>query len=228
MNDRVQLTIKYRQPLTRFSRESMPDLILLRHGQSQWNLENRFTGWVDIDLSDKGKEEAQQAGEKLRNRQIDVVYTSVLKRAINTAKIALENAGKGEMALIQDQALNERHYGDLQGLNKAETAALHGEEQVHIWRRSFDVTPPGDGAESLEMTIERVLPYYFAHIEKDLLEGKNVLVVAHGNSLRALSYHLEQHTPESIVKLEIPTGQPILYTMEKTDSGLVVREKKEL
>src|SRR5262249_48937896 len=155
--------------VNQFLEEAMPDLILLRHGQSQWNLENRFTGWVDIDLSDKGKEEAQKAGEKLRDRQIDVVYTSALKRAINTAKIALESAGKGDMELIQDQALNERNYGDLQGLNKAETAALHGEEQVHIWRRSFDICPPGQGAESLEMTIKRVLPCYFEHIEKDLL-----------------------------------------------------------
>lgn len=206
----------------------MPDLILLRHGQSQWNLENRFTGWVDIDLSEKGEEEARAAGEKLRDRKIDVVYTSVLKRAINTAKIALEAAGKGDMELIRDQALNERNYGDLQGLNKAETAERHGADQVQIWRRSFDVCPPGEGAESLEMTIKRVLPCYLQRIEKDLLEGKNVLVVAHGNSLRALSYHLEQFTPESIVQLEIPTGRPILYTMEKTDEGLVVKEKKDL
>lgn len=206
----------------------MPDLILLRHGQSKWNLENRFTGWVDIDLSEKGQEEARHAGERLRDRRIDVVYTSVLMRAISTAKIALQEAGKGDMELIRDQALNERHYGDLQGLNKAETAEKYGAGQVHIWRRSFDVRPPGDEAESLEMTIERVLPYYHEHIEKDLLAGKNVLVVAHGNSLRALSYHLEKHTPESIVRLEIPTGEPILYEMEKTGDGLVVREKKEL
>ena len=206
----------------------MPDLILLRHGQSQWNLENRFTGWVDVDLSEKGVTEAQNAGEKLQNRTIDIVYTSVLKRAINTAKLALNAADKGEMELIQNQALNERHYGDLQGLNKAETAAKHGDEQVHIWRRSFNVAPPGDDAESLEMTIERVLPYYHKHIERDLLAGKNVLVVAHGNSLRALSYHLDNHTTESIVKLEIPTGQPILYTLKIKGDMLEVVEREDL
>lgn len=206
----------------------MPNLILLRHGQSQWNLENRFTGWVDIDLSEKGREEAQSAGEKLRDLQIDVVYTSVLQRAINTAKIALETAGKGEMELIKDQALNERHYGDLQGLNKAETAEKYGDEQVHIWRRSFDVRPPGEEAESLELTIERVLPYYHEHIEKDLLAGKNVLVVAHGNSLRALSYYIDKHSPDSIVKLEIPTGAPILYKLNVGESGLEVVEREAL
>lgn len=206
----------------------MPDLILLRHGQSQWNLENRFTGWVDIDLSDAGKEEARQAGEKLRDRAIDRVYTSVLKRAINTAAIALETAGKSDMELIQNEALNERHYGDLQGLNKAETAEKHGADQVHLWRRSFDVKPPGDDAESLKMTIDRVLPYYHEHIEKDLLAGRNVLVVAHGNSLRALNYFIEQHSPESIVKLEIPTGRPIQYSMNIVDGTLQLAEKKEL
>ena len=206
----------------------MPDLILLRHGQSQWNLENRFTGWVDIDLSDKGREEAREAGEKLKGRQIDVVYTSVLQRAINTARIALETAGKSEMEMIRNQALNERHYGDLQGLNKAETAEKYGDEQVHIWRRSFDVRPPGDEAESLELTIERVLPYYHEHIEKDLLAGKNVLVVAHGNSLRALSYYLDKHSPESIVKLEIPTGEPILYRLNVEGGEVEVVERVEL
>ncbi len=206
----------------------MPDLILLRHGQSQWNLENRFTGWVDIDLSEKGREEARRAGEKLREREIDVVYTSVLQRAINTAKIALEEAGRSDLVMTMDQALNERHYGDLQGLNKAETAEKYGDEQVHIWRRSFDVRPPGDEAESLELTIKRVLPYYHEHIEKDLLDGKNVLVVAHGNSLRALSYYLDKHSPESIVKLEIPTGEPILYRLEVVDNDLKVVERQEL
>lgn len=206
----------------------MPDLILLRHGQSQWNLENRFTGWVDIDLSDAGREEARQAGEKLRDITIDRVYTSVLQRAINTASIALEEAGKGDMELIQNEALNERHYGDLQGLNKAETAEKHGADQVHLWRRSFDVQPPGDDAESLKMTIDRVLPYYHEHIEKDLLAGKNVLVVAHGNSLRALNYFIEKHSPDSIVKLEIPTGRPILYTMDIVDGTLQLASKEEL
>src|SRR5687768_2284225 len=122
----------------------MPDLILLRHGQSQWNLENRFTGWVDIDLSEAGKAEARQAGELLKGRKIDAVYTSALKRAINTARIALETAEKSELVFIMDQALNERHYGELQGLNKEETRLKHGADQVHIWRRSFNVRPPGE------------------------------------------------------------------------------------
>ena len=206
----------------------MSDLILLRHGQSLWNLENRFTGWVDVDLSDNGRAEAQRAGEALKGRDIDVVYTSVLKRAINTATIALQEAGMGDKELISDQALNERHYGDLQGLNKAEMCTLHGDEQVHTWRRSFDVCPPGEGAESLKMTIERVLPYYHEHIEKDLLMGKNVLVVAHGNSLRALSYYLDKHSSESIVKLEIPTGMPILYTLEEREGELAVVSRTDL
>jgi 2,3-bisphosphoglycerate-dependent phosphoglycerate mutase len=204
----------------------MPELILLRHGQSQWNLENRFTGWIDVDLSDLGREEARQAGEKLRDRKIDRVYTSVLKRAIDTAKIALEAAGKGDMELIQDQALNERHYGDLQGLNKAETAEKFGDEQVHIWRRSFDIAPPA--GESLEMTMERVMPYYNAQILPDLLAGKNVMVVAHGNSLRSLMYYLDNHTKESILKLEIPTGRPILYDLDVSGGQVNVVSKREL
>jgi 2,3-bisphosphoglycerate-dependent phosphoglycerate mutase len=204
----------------------MPELILLRHGQSQWNLENRFTGWIDVDLSDLGREEAWQAGEKLRDRKIDLVYTSALKRAVDTAKIALEAAGKGDMELIGDQALNERHYGDLQGLNKAETAEKFGDEQVHIWRRSFDIAPPA--GESLEMTMERVMPYYNAHILPDLLAGKNVLVVAHGNSLRSLMYYLDNHTKESILKLEIPTGRPILYDLDVSSGQVKVVSKREL
>jgi 2,3-bisphosphoglycerate-dependent phosphoglycerate mutase len=198
----------------------MPNLILLRHGQSQWNLENRFTGWVDVDLSELGQEEARKAGEKLKDIEIDKVYTSDLKRAINTALIALEAAGKSDLAesMIRDQALNERHYGDLQGLNKAETAEKFGDEQVHIWRRSFDVAPPG--GESLKMTMERVMPYYNEKILSDLLDGKNVLVVAHGNSLRSLMYYLDNHTNDSILKLEIPTGAPILYDLEAENGVL--------
>lgn len=206
----------------------MPDLILLRHGQSEWNRENRFTGWVDVDLSPKGEEEARNAGEKLRGRRVDRLYTSVLTRAIRTADLALETAGITELTAERNEALNERHYGDLQGLNKDEMREAHGEEQVHIWRRSFDVAPPGEEAESLSMTIERVLPYYHDQIEKDLLDGLNVLVVAHGNSLRALSYHLDRHTPESIVRLEIPTGQPILYRVASQEGTIVVRERKLL
>jgi len=206
----------------------MPKLILLRHGQSQWNLENRFTGWEDVGLSDEGCEEARSAGEKLRDLKIDKVYTSALQRAIDTARIALEAAGKGNLTLTKDPALNERHYGDLQGLNKAETAERYGDEQVHIWRRSFDVRPPGEKGESLEMTIARVMPYYDGHIAADLLDGKNVLVVAHGNSLRALLFKLDDHTRNSIMDVNIPTGIPIIYDMEVKDGALQVKSKLEL
>jgi 2,3-bisphosphoglycerate-dependent phosphoglycerate mutase len=206
----------------------MSELILLRHGQSTWNLENRFTGWVDIDLSEKGVEEARRAGQKLVGRKIDRLYTSVLIRAIRTADLALEEAGITDIPTERDPALNERHYGDLQGLNKDEMRLMHGGDQVLLWRRSFDVRPPGADAESLEMTIERVLPYYHAKIEPDLVAGKNVLVVAHGNSLRALSYLLDEHTPDSIVRLEIPTGEPILYRLEPIDGELKVLERLEL
>ena len=200
----------------------MPKLILLRHGQSQWNLENRFTGWVDIPLSDAGREEAREAGERLRGMRIDVVYTSVLARAIDTATIALEAGGFGEIPTTRDQALNERNYGDLQGLNKTETAEKYGAEQVHIWRRSFDVPPPGAEGESLEMTMERVMPYFREHIVGDLRAGKNVLVVAHGNSLRAILYVLERHTPETITKREIPTGVPIVFDVAVDGESLTV------
>ncbi len=206
----------------------MADLILLRHGQSQWNLENRFTGWIDVPLSSLGEEEARQAGEKLKGRKIDVVYTSVLKRAIDTATLALKVAGKSELSIIRNGALNERHYGDLQGLNKAETAEKYGAEQVHIWRRSFSVRPPGEEGESLEMTISRVLPYYEEHILPELRAGKNVLVVAHGNSLRALIYTLEKHTPESIMELNIPTGVPLLYELEFFEDEVKIVAKRDL
>lgn len=207
----------------------MPNLILLRHGQSQWNLENRFTGWIDIDLSPMGEEEARSAGRKLRGLSIDKVYTSVLKRAIRTATIALEEAGRRDLQPIEDQALNERHYGDLQGLNKAETAEKYGAEQVHIWRRSFDVRPPGDEGESLEMTIARVIPYFKTHIVPDLQNALDVLVVAHGNSLRALSYVLDNHTRSSIMELNIPTGVPIIYDVAVDDDrDVMVNAKKEL
>jgi 2,3-bisphosphoglycerate-dependent phosphoglycerate mutase len=205
----------------------MPLLILLRHGQSQWNLENRFTGWEDVPLSELGREEARKAGEHLRDVDIDVVYTSALRRAIDTATIALEAAGKGHMQLIKDQALNERHYGDLQGLNKAETAEKYGDEQVHIWRRSFAVRPPGEEGESLAMTIERVMPYYKSHIVPDLRAGKNVLVVAHGNSLRALLFTLDKHTEASIMDVNIPTGVPITYDLEFEGDEMKVLSKSE-
>lgn len=206
----------------------MPNLILLRHGQSQWNLENRFTGWIDIPLSDAGREEARRAGEHLRDVEIDVVYTSALVRAIDTATIALEAAGKTGLPIIGDQALNERHYGDLQGLNKAETAEKYGADQVHIWRRSFSVRPPGDEGESLEMTIARVMPYYHTHILPELRAGRNVLIVAHGNSLRSLVYTLDKHNEQSIMDLNIPTGVPLLYEVAVTDDHADVIARREL
>ena len=196
----------------------MAELILLRHGQSQWNLENRFTGWVDIDLSELGKEEARAAGAKLNGVRVDMIFTSVLKRAINTASIVCEIAGIKNIPVIRDEALNERHYGDLQGLNKAETAEKFGDAQVLIWRRSYDVRPPN--GESLKDTAARVLPYYDEAIVPVLAQGKNILIVAHGNSLRALIMRLENLSEAEIMKVNIPTGEPIVYTMSV--NGLVV------
>ena len=192
----------------------MPKLILLRHGESQWNLENRFTGWVDVPLSPKGESEAKVAGEHLRDLPIDLVFTSVLQRAINTANIALETAGKVGLPTERDQALNERHYGDLQGLNKAETAAQYGDEQVKIWRRSYDVPPPGEHGESLKDTAARTLPYFQQHVIPAINAGKNVLVVAHGNSLRSIVMDLEKLTREQVLELNIPTGVPLVYDLD--------------
>ena len=189
----------------------MPDLILLRHGQSQWNLENRFTGWVDVPLSPRGEEEARAAGEKLKGRRIDQVFTSVLKRAIDTADIAFDAAGIGPVPVERDAALNERMYGDLQGLDKAEAAKQFGADQVKLWRRSYDVRPPA--GESLADTAARVLPYWEARILPDLRAGKNVLIVAHGNSLRALVMHLDQLSKEQVLELNIPTGAPLVYNI---------------
>lgn len=186
-------------------------LILLRHGQSLWNLENKFTGWVDVDISELGEQEAKNAGSILANLPIDVVFTSVLTRAKRTASIALEHANKSNLPRFEDQALNERHYGDLQGLNKEETAKIHGDEQVHIWRRSYDIPPPN--GESLQMTQERVLPYFHSQIKPYLEQGKNVLVVAHGNSLRALVATIEHLNKEQILALNIPTGTPFYYEL---------------
>jgi 2,3-bisphosphoglycerate-dependent phosphoglycerate mutase len=190
-------------------------LCLLRHGQSQWNLENRFTGWIDVPLSDAGREEARTAAERLKEQGIrfDVAYTSVLWRAIETLDIALDVLGQKDLPVHKDKALNERMYGDLQGLNKAETAAKFGDEQVHIWRRSYDVPPPN--GESLKDTQERALPYYRSYIEPELRAGKNVLVSAHGNSLRAIVMALEGLTPEQILKVELPTGEPWLYRLDE-------------
>jgi 2,3-bisphosphoglycerate-dependent phosphoglycerate mutase len=200
-------------------------LCLLRHGQSQWNLENRFTGWVDVALTDVGREEARTAAERLKARglRFDVAYTSVLSRARETLDIALGVLGQKDLPIHEDQALNERMYGDLQGLNKAETAAKFGDEQVHIWRRSYDVPPPN--GESLKDTQERTLPYYRSAIEPELRAGRNTLVVAHGNSLRSIVMALEGLTPEQILQVELPTGVPWLYRL---DAGLKVEEKLQL
>jgi 2,3-bisphosphoglycerate-dependent phosphoglycerate mutase len=191
----------------------MPTLTLLRHGESEWNLENRFTGWVDVDLSPKGESEARIAGDKLLDVPIDVVFTSVLKRAIRTADYVMQGRGSDKVEIYRDEALNERHYGDLQGLNKAETAEKYGAEQVHIWRRSYDVPPPN--GESLKDTQNRVAPYYNSAIVPLLKNSKNVLVVAHGNSLRALVMFVEGMSPEEILKTEIATGVPICYDLDK-------------
>jgi 2,3-bisphosphoglycerate-dependent phosphoglycerate mutase len=199
----------------------MPELILLRHGQSQWNLENRFTGWVDVPLSAKGEEEARAAGLTLRGRRVDQLFTSVLKRAVDTAALAFETAGLSNVATERDAALNERMYGDLQGLNKAEAATRWGDAQIKIWRRSYDVRPPG--GESLADTAARVIPYWEAHILPAIRAGLNVLVAAHGNSLRALVMHLDGLTREQVLELEIPTGLPLLY--ELTADGSVLGKR---
>ncbi|PJB73244.1 MAG: 2,3-bisphosphoglycerate-dependent phosphoglycerate mutase [Alphaproteobacteria bacterium CG_4_9_14_3_um_filter_47_13] len=191
--------------------------VLLRHGESQWNLENRFTGFTDVDISDNGKKEAVKAGENLKaaNIDFDQVFTSTLKRAYHTAEIVLKEAGQGTLleSIIKHADLRERDYGDLTGQNKDEARAEFGEEQVHIWRRSYDVPPPG--GECLQDVVEkRVRPYYETQIKPLLAEGKNILVAAHGNSLRALLIILGAETPESINKAEMPTGVPLVFEME--------------
>ncbi len=199
----------------------MSHLVLIRHGESQWNLENRFTGWVDVPLTPKGEEEARAAGEKLKTFQFDCAFTSGLKRAQNTLRIVLEVIGQTTIPITEDTALNERMYGELQGLNKAETAKKFGEEQVKIWRRSFDVPPPG--GESLKDTAERVLPYYQSQIWPALEAKKTVLVVAHGNSLRSLVMHLEKLSREAVLELNIPTGAPLFYDLD--DHGAVLAHR---
>jgi len=199
----------------------MPQLVLIRHGESQWNLENRFTGWVDVPLTPKGEEEARAAGQKLKTFQFDCAFTSVLIRAQNTLRIVLEEIGQTGIPIKEDKALNERMYGELQGLNKAETAKKFGDEQVKIWRRSFDVPPPG--GESLKDTAARVLPYYESQILPELLANKKVLVVAHGNSLRSLVMRLEDLSRESVLELNIPTGAPLFYDMD--DNGAVTAHR---
>jgi len=201
----------------------MATLIIFRHGQSVWNLENKFTGWVDVDLTPKGIDEAKAAGEKLKGFSFDYAYASDLKRAQNTLKISLESAGHKPLTPVYNKALNERMYGDLQGLNKAETAAKYGDEQVKIWRRSYDVPPPN--GESLKDTAARVLPYFESEIIPKLKAGKNVVIAAHGNSLRALIMYLEKMTPAQILEFEIGTAVPRIYEL---DSDLKVISAKNL
>ena len=198
----------------------MSKLVLLRHGQSQWNLENRFTGWKDIELSENGILEAKESGRLIKEKKIpiDIVYSSGLKRAIDTAIIAMKEANydhlfnNGELIIIKNIAVNERDYGDLTGLNKQETAEKYGKEQVHIWRRSYDVNPPG--GESLKNVVERVKPYFENTMKKDLENRKNILLSAHGNSLRALFLILNFYTAETISTAEIPTGKPFIIEYE--------------
>jgi 2,3-bisphosphoglycerate-dependent phosphoglycerate mutase len=186
-------------------------LILVRHGESEWNLKNLFTGWRNPDLTEKGIEEARAAGQALaaKGYEIDICYTSGLKRAHQTLDLILDEMGIVNMTIVRNQALNERDYGDLSGLNKDEARKKWGEEQVHIWRRSFDVAPPG--GESLKDTAARTVPYYEAEIQPLLMEGQTVLVSAHGNSLRALVMFIEGLSADQIVKREIATGEPTVY-----------------
>jgi 2,3-bisphosphoglycerate-dependent phosphoglycerate mutase len=199
----------------------MSQLVIFRHGQSVWNLENKFTGWVDVELTDKGREEARLAGLKLIGFNFDYAYASNLKRAQNTLTLALNSANHKPLTPIYNEALNERMYGDLQGLDKTETAKKFGEEQVKIWRRSFDIAPPK--GESLKDTAARVIPYFEKEIAPHLKNGKNVVIAAHGNSLRALIMHLENMTPEQILEFEIGTAQPRLYELDEHLSVLSAR-----
>ncbi len=189
----------------------MPTLVLVRHGQSLWNLENRFTGWVDVPLTPEGEAEARRAGERVSGMSFDVAYTSTLVRAQDTLRLMSETAGL-DLPVIRDQALNERHYGDLQGLNKAETAERYGDEQVHIWRRSF-ATPPPNG-EALKHTAERTLPFFERAILGDIKLGKDVLVVAHGNSNRSIVMELDQLGEDEVMEVELATGIPLAYDLD--------------
>lgn len=200
----------------------MSNLILIRHGESQWNLENRFTGWVDIPLSPKGEQEANQAGEKLKGYKFNKGYTSVLIRAIKTLDIILEIIDQSGLPVERDKALNERHYGALQGLNKADIGRQYGEEQLKIWRRSYDVPPPKDKtdlnpdgiSESLKDTADRTLPYFESKVLPDVLAGKDIIVAAHGNSLRSIVMRLDRLSKEQVLELNIPTGIPLLYVYD--------------
>ncbi|MGA9320717.1 MAG: 2,3-bisphosphoglycerate-dependent phosphoglycerate mutase [Xanthobacteraceae bacterium] len=200
-------------------------LVLVRHGQSEWNLKNLFTGWRDVDLTENGISEARAAGRRLKAQglRFDVAFTSALVRAQRSLDLMLEEMGQKNIAVLKDQALNERDYGDLSGLNKDEARKKWGEEQVHVWRRSYDVAPPG--GESLKDTAARVLPYYIQDILPRVLRGDNVLVSAHGNSLRALIMVLEHLSPQQIVAREIATGVPLIY---RINADSTVAEKKDL
>ena len=200
-------------------------LVLVRHGQSEWNLKNLFTGWRDVDLTDKGVAEAREAGRKLKAQGLtfDVAFTSLLKRAQRTLDLMLEEMGQTNLKIIKDVALNERDYGDLSGLNKDDARKKWGEEQVLIWRRSYDIAPPG--GESLKDTLARTLPYYVTEILPRVLRGERVLVAAHGNSLRALVMVLEKLSPEQILQREIGTGVPIIYRLE---ADATVKSKLDL
>ncbi len=189
----------------------MPKLVLIRHGQSLWNLENRFTGWVDVPLTAQGEQEATKAGETLKGMQFDVAYTSALFRAQRTLDLVLAAMG-AKVPIIRDQALNERHYGDLQGLNKAETAKRYGDDQVKIWRRSY-ATPPPNG-EALKNTAERTLPFFERCILGDIKQGKNVLVVAHGNSNRSIVMQLDELSEAEVLELNLDTGVPLVYELD--------------
>jgi 2,3-bisphosphoglycerate-dependent phosphoglycerate mutase len=216
-------------------------LVLVRHGQSTWNQENRFTGWTDVDLSDEGRAEAERAGELLKEAgfTFDIAYTSVLKRAIRTLWIILDELNLMWIPILNSWRLNERHYGALQGLNKAETAARYGDEQVHTWRRSYDIQPPAlektderypgldptyaglaetdlPLTECLKDTVSRFMPYWEEHIAPSIRSGKKVLVVAHGNTIRALVKYLDHVSDEEIVELNIPTGVPLVYELDET------------
>lgn len=228
----------------------MAKLVLIRHGQSEWNLSNQFTGWVDVNLSDKGVEEAKAAGRKIKEAglEFDQAYTSVLTRAIKTLHYALEESDQLWIPETKTWRLNERHYGALQGQNKAEAAKKWGDEQVHIWRRSYDTLPPllsaddegsaaqdrryanldpriVPGGENLKVTLQRVIPFWEDHIAPDLLAGKNVIIAAHGNSLRALTKYIENISDEDIINLEMATGEPVVYTF---NDKLEVTDKTKL
>jgi len=208
----------------------MGTLTLIRHGQSQWNLENRFTGWVDVPLTDTGRDEARRGAALIKHSRFDRAFTSALQRAQDTLKIVLEEIDQSQIPVTRDQALNERHYGALQGLNKAETAKKYGEEQVHIWRRSYDVPPPKDKtewnpegiSESLKDTAARTLPYFEREILPLAKAGKTILVVAHGNSLRSIAMQLDHLTKDQVLALNLATGAPIVYEIDR--DGKVLRK----